>query len=76
MALLAPTGAGGAYSVEAIIGSHAAACFDTFRKVSASFGENFAISAAERCGSRCSFSVLPSSNTDIIGTSGKMYSSP
>ena len=39
------------------IGSQAAACFDTLRKVSASFLENLAISAAERLGS-CLSSIL------------------
>jgi hypothetical protein len=76
IACVAPMGAGGTYSEEAISGSHSAACFDNRRNASASRRENFAISAADFCGSRNSRSVEPSSNTDIIGDSGKMYSSP
>ncbi len=72
IAYVAPTGAGGAYSEAAIMGSQAAACSDTRRNASASRVENFAISAADFSRSRNSLSVLPSSNTDIIGTSGKM----
>jgi hypothetical protein len=52
MAFVAPTGAGGEYRLDSIMGSHAAACCETFRKVSASFFENLAISAAERALSR------------------------
>jgi hypothetical protein len=76
MALDAPLGAGGTYSDEAIMGSQAAACSDTLRNVSASRFENFAISAADFSRSRYSLSVAPSSNTDIMGTSGKIYSRP
>ena len=71
-----PGGAGGANSVEATIGSQAAAWADRRRKASASFFENLAISAQVRSRSRYIASVLPSSNTDIMGGSGNTYLSP